>query len=137
MKLFAFINQKGGVGKTTVAINLARALSLKGYKTLLIDADPHANAGSGLGVRVSKERSLYQALVEGNCERFILEPFPNLYLLLHPLTLSVLSLSLPKRKTENSSSKISWKAQPLRVAPFLISLTLSFLTLRLLLALLP
>jgi chromosome partitioning protein len=99
MKLFAFINQKGGVGKTTIAINLARALSLKGYKTLLIDADPQANAGSGLGVRVSKEKSFYQALVEENCERFILEPFPNLYLL--PSSIDLVGLELELAEEEN------------------------------------
>ena len=98
MKLFAFINQKGGVGKTTIAINLARALSLRGYKTLLIDADPQANAGSGLGIRVKKDESLYQALVEGNCESFIHEVCPNLFLLPSSIDLVGLELELAEEK---------------------------------------
>lgn len=97
-KIFAFINQKGGVGKTTLAINLARALSLKGYKVLLIDFDPQANAGSGLGIRVEKTQSVYQAIVEGTCESFIKEPFPNLFLLPSSIDLVGLELELADLK---------------------------------------
>lgn len=101
MKIFAFINQKGGVGKTTVAINLARALSLKNYKILLIDFDPQANAGSGLGIRVNKEESIYQALIEENCERFLKNPYPNFYVLpssIDLVGLEVELVDLPKRE---------------------------------------
>ncbi|MBO8144298.1 MAG: ParA family protein [Thermodesulfobacterium sp.] len=101
MKIFAFINQKGGVGKTTVAINLARALSLQNYKVLLIDFDPQANAGSGLGIKTSKDESIYQALVEGNCERFIKNPYSNLYVLPSSIDLVGLEVKLvdfPKRE---------------------------------------
>ncbi len=94
MKRFAFINQKGGVGKTTLAVNLARALSLKDYKILLVDFDPQANATSGLGVKVKKEESIYQALVEGNCEKFIISPYPNLYLLPSSIELVGIELEL-------------------------------------------
>lgn len=65
MKKLAFCNQKGGVAKTTSAINIAAFLALNGKRTLLIDLDPQANATSGLGVNKAEvENSIYNVLHE-------------------------------------------------------------------------
>jgi chromosome partitioning protein len=66
-KVIAFANQKGGVGKTTSAVNVAAGLGLKGMKTLLCDMDPQGNASSGVGINKKEAGNTSYEVIIGAC----------------------------------------------------------------------
>ena len=96
-KIIAIANQKGGVGKTTTAVNLSAAMGERGHKTLLVDIDPQGNASSGVGIdRRSVPKSTYELLIgEASAKEALIQTqFSNLSILPSSLNLAGAELEL-------------------------------------------
>ena len=80
-KIISLVNQKGGVGKTTTAINLGASLGACERRVLLVDLDPQSNATSGVGVSKTLDLTMYDVLIDGVPIREIIQPteIPTLF----------------------------------------------------------
>ena len=104
-KIIAFVNQKGGVGKTTSSINLAASLGLLGKKTLLVDLDPQGNTSTGVGIDKSETNaSIYELLVDKTelNDVVVKTKFKNLYVIPASINLAGIDMELMELSRENS-----------------------------------
>lgn len=104
MNIIAFANQKGGVGKTTSAVNIAAYLGHLSKKTLLVDCDPQGNASSAVGAK-SSETTLYDVMLSGAPIKAAIQEtkFKNLSILPSDMNLAAADIALadePKRETK-------------------------------------
>ena len=107
-KVISFSNQKGGVGKTTSAVNIAAALTKKKKKVLLIDLDSQGNATSGVGISRRNVKNSSFDLITGNVEPLeavIAAPFENLFLIPSSIDLAGAEIALSEYENRNLQLK--------------------------------
>ncbi len=114
MKIIAIANQKGGVGKTTTAVNLGSALAEMGKRILIVDLDPQANATSSFGLQGTEEISLYEPLLgESSITEKIL-PTRREGLFLVPADLDLAGAEVEIARMPNHLTRLAETLKPLR-----------------------
>jgi len=106
-RTLAVVNQKGGVGKTTTAVNLAAGLALAERRTLLVDLDPQGNATTGLGIdKAALERTIYHVLLEGTPVADVVKPTMLPFLHLVPSDIDLVGAEIELVSLDNRERRL-------------------------------
>lgn len=112
-RVVAIANQKGGVGKSTTAINLGAGLAFQGERILIVDLDPQGNTSSGLGIdRGAIEASMYDVLVEGLSLTDVLEPTSVMNLHVIPATIELAGAEIELVSVFSREMRLKTSLQP-------------------------
>jgi len=115
MKIIAIANQKGGVGKTTTAVNLGAALAELGHRILIIDLDPQANATSSFGLQAVEQTSLYEPLLGDASITERIFPTEREALFIVPADLDLAGAEVEIARMPNHLTRLAETLKPLRV----------------------
>lgn len=106
MNIIAIANQKGGVGKTTTAVNLGACLAERGVRVIVLDLDPQANATSNFGFRPDEHDSIYRALIEGAPIEDLIVPTKYLNLSLIPSDMELAGCEIELARAEDHLTRL-------------------------------